>query len=607
MQTNHFLQLNQPPFDVLTTKQREQLANHAKVSYLDKDTAIPNEWAQDFFVIIKGSLKQFKQNELIAGLNRGDWFNLIDSQGEQLQAITSEQSLLYRLNGQIIKQISEQNANLKDLLFADLSKRKQHYNNRKAYHESQTLLYRLVGELGEHIKKPNFIISTASLYDATLAMNTANAKHILVQDTLNPQRVGVFTQTDVCRAITDKADFYHTHVIDYTKFDIYQIDEQQEVSEALLLMLDKNVHRLPVVNETGEIVGVLGQTELLHFLTNHSQIIFAKIEQAKNLDDLSIAVQMIGKFIRNQAEIGAKVQGIGRAVQSVNIQVFKKVWQLIVPQQVFDNTCIFVMGSEGRGEQIMRSNQNNAMLIRDGFDDKNLTAYANQFNNTLAELGYPYSQENIMINSSHWRQYLSDFQAQVQGWFQSADIQAVTSLATLFDAHFVCGDKNLLDTLMNDVFTNFQTSAHSNFIQHFAMPTIQMGDGATFWQKFTGGQDSDIDLKKAGLFPIVHGVRTLCLEYGIKTTSTKSRLAQLSERQILDEQTAQNLLEALDFFLSKRLEVSLTTSDKSARKVNPNQLSSLERDLLKESLAVVKKFKEFITQRYQLEIPETNM
>ncbi|WP_368731259.1 putative nucleotidyltransferase substrate binding domain-containing protein, partial [Burkholderia mallei] len=70
----------------------------------------------------------------------------------------------------------------------------------------------------------------------------------------------------------------------------------------------------------------------------------------------------------------------------------------------------------------------------------------------------------------------------------------------------------------------------SNFINRFALPGVQIGNTASFWQKFTGGADSDIDLKKAGIFPIVHGTRALALEFGITETSTKARLNALVKR-----------------------------------------------------------------------------
>ena len=114
--------------------------------------------------------------------------------------------------------------------------------------------------------------------------------------------------------------------------------------------------------------------------------------------------------------------------------------------------------------------------------------------------------------------------------------------------------------------------------------------------------DSDIDLKKAGIFPIVHGVRALALEYDIADSNTKRRLQQLAARSVIADTMAQNLAEALDFFMAKRLDVALSTEDKTARAVNPNQLSALEKDLLKECLAIVKDFKGFITHHYRLDI-----
>ena len=97
-------------------------------------------------------------------------------------------------------------------------------------------------------------------------------------------------------------------------------------------------------------------------------------------------------------------------------------------------------------------------------------------------------------------------------------------------------------------------------------------------------------------------MRALSLEYHITETNTRSRLQQLAQQNVLDDTMAQNLAEALDFFMAKRLDVALTTQDRKARVVNPNHLSALEKDLLKECLAMVKDFKTFITYHYRLDI-----
>lgn len=587
-----------PPFDALTTSERKKLAAVSQIIYLPEHTAVNGDWQGDLFIVIKGKLTQHQHGELVAGLNVGDWFSLADKDGVAFDVITQEQSLLYRLDGDTVHAISQHNERLRTLLFADLTTRKSEQDAQSAKSQSQQLLYRPVASIGEHIRTPNFIDENASLYEATCRMMAVDAKHILVS---SPNGVGIFTQTDVCHAITKQADFATTCVKDYSRFNLYTIHESHDLSEALITMISKSVHRLPIVNDAGEITGVIGQTELLNYLTNHSQLITQRIDQAQNLDEVLVGVEMIGTFIRQQNQSGMKVHVIGRIVQSLNIHVFTKVWQLIAPPAVIDNTCLIVMGSEGRGEQIMRTDQDNALIIRDGFDDPNLPTYAQAFNDALLKLGYPYCDGNIMITSPTWRKSLTDFKAQVSTWMGATGGEMMIHFATLMDAHPVCGDVALFYELKSHC-QHAVRHAHANFINRFAAPTIQVATTEGFWQKFTGGKDSDIDLKKAGIFPIVHGVRALALEYGIDETSTRLRLRQLASQKVIDEKIAQNITEALEFFLSKRLAVSLTTDDKSARKVNPNTLSALERDLLKESLAVVKYFKGFITRHYRLDV-----
>lgn len=619
------LNLTNPPFDSLTPTERHQLKQHSKIVYLDSLQPLPTDWYGDFFIIIKGQIHQLQDTDFIASLNVGDWFDSQIKDGQSFTFITQQQSLLYRINGSTLAEITCNNLTLKNLLFADLSARLAHHQNRIANNESQQLLYQPISTLANnHIKPPHFIDENASLYDATVAMHQHNTKHILVKSQVRlsdkqrdklitqgvdkssipefVEKIGIITQTDICRAIVEKTDFAHTSVKKYSDFRLRSIFEQQDISEALLTMLQNRVHRLPVMNITGQIIGILGQTELLSYLTNHSDLIAVRIEQAQTLEDIGQAVDLIGKFIRQQQQNGVKTQIISRMVQSLNSQVFSKTWQLIVPNLVFHNTCLLVMGSEGRGEQILRTDQDNALIIRNGFKDENLPTYAQKFNDALAHMGYPYCDGGIMLCNERWRKTLTAFERQISQWFSSGQSEDMMWIATLVDAHVVCGDERLFDSLRQHWQIAFSSYASANFINRFAKPILQFGDSGNWWQKFTSGKDNDIDLKKAGIFPIVHGVRALSLENGIELTNTKARLQQLTLQKVLPKKTAQNLAEALDFFMAKRLEVALNTADKSARKVNPSSLSALEKDLMKECLAIVKDFKLFITHHYRLDI-----
>ena len=174
--------LRQPPFDSLSDTERERLSRHSQIVYLDSLQPLPDDWVGDFFIVIKGQVYQQQGDELRAILNVGDWF---DSRQRTLSGIepsfiSQQQSLLYRINGQTLSSITEQNSVLNNLLFADLSARVAQQQARLANNESQQLLHQPIESLGQHIRPPQFIEDTASLQAAATAMIRANAKHVLV-------------------------------------------------------------------------------------------------------------------------------------------------------------------------------------------------------------------------------------------------------------------------------------------------------------------------------------------------------------------------------------------------------------------------------------------
>lgn len=582
-----------PPFDTLTHSERKTLAKQSVIVYLTKDSSLPTNWQGDFFVILKGKIKEMQGDELIAGLQANDWF---DTKNKTSTFVSSEETLLLKINGIALSDITLHNNTLKELLFADIATRLHNHKLQRATLIGQNLLHSPIMSLKDHIKPPCFVKENDTLYTAVCTMNAIHAKHVLVQG----DKVAMLTQVDICRAIADRADFDTVPVSAYATYPLQTIAPNDDVGNALLTMIDGHIHRLPIV-DNGQIIGVLGQTELLSYLANHSNLITLTIKKAKDLDDIQHAVALIGKFIASQYYSGTKTALIARIVQQLNRQIFTKVWQLIAPAEVIDNTCVIVMGSEGRGEQIMRTDQDNALIIRDGFDRPNIVDYACAFNDTLNTLGYPYCTGGIMMSEPLWRQPLTAFKSNISNWLTGTADEMIW-LATLLDGAYVCGDKTLFDELQLHLLGSYQTMASSNFINRFAKAITLFGDGNAFWQKFTTGSDSDIDLKKAGIFPIVHGVRTMALEQGIKNTNTKARLEALVNLNILPKNTAQELGEALSFFLTKRLAVSLITPDKSQRRVDPNTLSALDKDLLKHSLAIVKSFKSLIIHRYRLDV-----
>src|SRR5699024_157991 len=147
-------------------------------------------------------------------------------------------------------------------------------------------------------------------------------------------------EADICRAVSEQIDMSTALCRDYAKFKLHTVSHQQDISEALLAMIRYRVHRLPVLDENEEVIGVLGQSDLLAFLSHHSQLITLQVEQANSIESLKIPVEHIGQYIRTQHNNGIKIGVISRIVQALNAHVFAKLWRLIVPDMVYENTCI---------------------------------------------------------------------------------------------------------------------------------------------------------------------------------------------------------------------------------------------------------------------------
>ena len=645
------LDFTQPPFDVLSLAERQSIRKNAQIRYLASNECLPVEALQCLYVVIKGQIEQSLDGEFVASYlgsdqsgesNNNDWFDsrrlpeslIQDGVSEHQHTTTqpyafcaTEDTLLLQVDGAAVDKISAQNHLVRQMLSDKLPERLKALQQRRhqkalghtGYTEQQEVQQIMLQPVIDvHLLPVHIVDANNSLYDAARIMTKAGLKHVLVRPLDNtdatqaPQSqkkllLGILTDTDICRAISDKQGPATTLCQHYTNFNLRTINATAEVGDALRIMTRYRIHRLPVIDQNGTVVGVLGQSDMLAHIGHHSQLISVQIEQATDLSSLDNAVELIGRYIRAQHQNGVKIGNISRMVQTLNAQVFTKLWQLIVPDDVICNTCLIVMGSEGRGEQIMRTDQDNALIIRDGYTHPDLAQFADTFNTRLAMLGYPLCDGNIMMTNPMWRQPLKQFNKQLGLWFKNTDPMHGIYLSAILDGEYVCGDESLLAQVREHL-QQVHRQADPMFVRQFARAALQFGDVNQWWQKFvpllgSKSASSDIDLKKAGIFPLVHGIRTLALENNIlDVPSTKERLKALVKAHVLNQERADTLLEALEFFMAQRLSVALSTEDKQARQVNPTTLTPLERDLLKECLAVVKSFKNQLRRHYQLEI-----
>ena len=142
-------------------------------------------------------------------------------------------------------------------------------------------------------------------------------------------------------------------------------------------------------------------------------------------------------------------------------------------------------------------------------------------------------------------------------------------------------------------------------LARFAAAIDAFGNSQGWWNRLLGLDDQQgLHLKKEGIFPLVHGVRSLALAEHLQETGTTARIEVLVAKNIITADLGADLTQSLHFLMGLKLKAGVTemeTQHAVSGLVNVSKLSTLERDLLKDALGVVKHFKALLRSRFKLD------
>lgn len=594
------------PFDCLDADEQRMVRDNVDIAYFRDDETVLDRDSEPLhlFVVIKGHVSQVDGDELVATYGPNDCFD-----GRSLVAgrashrfVAAEEVVAYQLAKATVNQLISRNATFGALLFSDLSNKLGALAQRHSQREMQALTMSRVGQA--YLRPAHTVDGDADVVSVARVMQTQRTSSVLVRD---GERLGILTNTGLQRAIVDGQPLAQVPARAHATFELVTIAPRSPLFEALALMIQHQVHRLVVVDGS-EVVGLLEQLDVLSYLSNHSYLITVQIVRARDLDDLRAAAARINGLVALLYRGGTRVGQISRLVQALNGKLFERTWQLVAPPELLAASCLFVMGSEGRGEQLLKTDQDNGLVLRDDavLDDAVVGAACDRFSAALNDFGYPECPGGIMVSRPAWRHRQSEFTATVRQWLLRPSPESLMALAIFIDARAVAGDPSLLAPVRAEV--DRLVSADDALLGRFAAAIDSFpAETGGWWNRLLliGEPGTQLlDVKKAAIFPIVHGVRSLALRDHVAAIGTVARLDALVAVGRLDAAMATDLTDSLHFLMALKLKAGLAEID-TGRAVSggvaTQRLSSLERDLLKDALAVVKRFKALVRHQFHLE------
>ncbi|MGA1858730.1 DUF294 nucleotidyltransferase-like domain-containing protein [Azospirillum sp. 11R-A] len=605
----------QPPFDLLTGDQRTALAGALDIALYPRDAVLLSreEPTDAMFVVLRGTVQERRGGEVAAVHGPGDRFGLQALYGaagagaggsSARRFVAAEECACHLIPRPALEALSAENPEFGAAIIGDFAQRMRDLAALRSNREMAALTMARIRQA--YLHPPLFVDAAASLRDAAEAMKQNCASSVLVRGA--DGTVGILTGTDLRDLVVLAGRPVSEPVGPLARYGLLTLDRDDLLFNALVLMTKHAVRRV-VVTENGAIVGLLGQSDLLAVLSNHSQVIGLQVEHATDPADLRRASRAIVELIRTLHATGVKVSFIADLVTELNRRIFRKLFELLAPPDLLANSCLIVMGSEGRGEQLLKTDQDNGLILRDGFDCPDLADIAADFTRHLVEFGYPPCPGNIMVSNPEWTRPLAGYKDALFNWVHRPDEAAQMNLAIFYDAAPVAGDATLLAEAKDYLLSRLQDN--QMFFTQFARPALSFDTpSGLFAALFERRRAEAVDIKKAGIFPIVHGVRALALEKHRVETNTVERIQVLAELGALDRKMAADLVEAFTILSTIRLKARVDLPDDGPEGegaelaidnlVHPDRLGKLDRDQFKDCLALVKSFKELIAHHFRL-------
>ena len=599
-----------PPFDTLNAAQQALLRATAGIVRFAADDPVltPQMEPTHAYLLVEGHVRREASVLPEATYGRGTLFGaraLLAARATST-SVALDDVIAWQIPKATLQSLLSSNPAFCAAVFADIARWLSKQEARGEQREFLSLMMARVRDA--YVRKPFYVEGSADLVSVCALMSEAGQSNALVRD---GQRIGMFTTTDLRDALLRRAGDGAPYlppsqvaVREVAHFELIAVDADGELFEALLLMLRHRVHRV-LVRDGAAIVGVLSQLDLMSFVSNHSHLIALQIEQAECVADLKAAALQMDGLVALLHGGGAKVEVIAGMVRVLNAQVFARLWSFVAPPELVRNSCLLVMGSEGRGEQILKTDQDNALLLRDGYACPGLADIAAAFNAALIEFGWPRCPGDIMLTNPLWCAPLAEFRRHIREWIYGAGSDGPMHLAIFMDASAVAGDATLLQQARQ--FVHDFLPDNDAFLARFASAADQFEEpGGGWWARLTaprGRDETPFDLKKLGTFPIVHGVRALALQSRLAATGTAERLRALVELRQLDAALARDLVEALHVLMGLKLRNNLAQRQLGQpvnNLVRMAAMSTLEGDRLKDSLAIVKRFRQLLQQHFKL-------
>ncbi|RPI04122.1 MAG: CBS domain-containing protein, partial [Zetaproteobacteria bacterium] len=407
--------------------------------------------------------------------------------------------------------------------------------------------------------------------------------------------LGIVTDRDFRERVAARGLSHTDPVCEIMSAPIVSVPDTALVYEAILAMREKGKRHLAVKDASGAVTGLVTNVELLHFDRYSSIVMTREISRARGVDEIEAIHERLPRLVAALLESGTKPRNVTRVVTATLDATVERLVALATerlgpPPAPF----VFVaLGSEGREEKTLVSDQDNAIVYADMEPDARESAAAYflrlgaEVCDGLAKVGYPYCKGNVMAKTPQWCRPLSAWKEYFAKWIESAQPQDFLEINMFFDFRAVCGAGDLLSDLRDHIDKRLRMSVpfFVNYAQNALLYKPPLGFFGGILAESVGGQPKTFNVKDA-IRPIIVFARLYALQHGVRDTHTLDRLQRLLEKGAVKRALHDEAAGAYNHLMHLRLRhqaLNVGSDGRFTNDIDPQSLTPIETTVLRQA------------------------
>jgi CBS domain-containing protein len=614
-----------PAFDRLPEDERRRLLGKVNLRYFGPDEVILEQGttAHKFLYIIESGYVRLAEKEsgrLVDEYGEGDIFGnygLMTGGPLPFEVRIVEPTVCVLIGAEDFRELYDKHEEFAAFFDKDLRDSAEDGGPGFDASGSRLLFGTTIGELVG--RGPVLCPPRATAREAAQSMRDENADSVIIME--DERVLGILTDIDLRNKIVAEGAPPETPVEDLMHRNALRLAADAPVFQALMEMMQYQTYHV-VVSESAagsNVLGVISDKDISRAQGNSPAFMTERVEQTNSPEDLYGIRGEIDKLLIGLERQGVKPKDLVTINTELNDHLMKRLVGLVEAEMREENPELYVdlpwawlsLGSEGRGEMSLLTDQDNALLYADPAYDEEaeraeewFRALAWRTNEVLAEAGFALCEGDIMARNPKWRQSLSGWKETFRGWILTPDADVLVLASTFFDLRGLYGEMSLVDELKSSIFQTLEKERR--FLPFMVQNALGNRPPLSFFRRFvlerSGEYRHTFNIKRRGLRPLVDAARIFAIELRyLDSANTVDRFEHIAKEMPGMASTVEDALDAYNYLDERRFIHHLRTIEREEKlnnQINPSDLNNTQQNMLKVVFATVQEVQEALARRY---------